>query len=143
MLFKKMSRSSAETVFIVAKNVSGSTATAGYHVGFDVSASVDGVRVTRIDTATLQTYAGVVDQDMANNAYGLVQVYGYRQTAYIYSSTGSSAAGDNLIPVNAEWGMTPATSGATAKAFGFLCEAITASSSSQFHTTAKIFVRAL
>ena len=143
MLFKRISRSNPEVVYIVAQNVSGSTATAGYSVVFDTGASVNGVRVTQATTAALQAYAGVADADIANNDYGLIQVYGYRSSAYIYSSTGSSASGDNLTVVNAEWGVTPATSGGTAKAFGFLCQAIAASSSSQYHTTAKVFIRAL
>ena len=143
MLFKRVSRSEPEKVFIVAKNVSGSTATAGYSLVFDVGASVDGVRVTQAFSTDLQAYAGVADSDIANNDYGLVQVYGYRSSAKIKSSTGSSVAGDNLITVAADWGLTPATTGATAKAFGFLCEAITASASSQFATTAKVFIRAL
>jgi hypothetical protein len=143
MLFKRVSRSNPEVVYIVVQNVSGSTATAGYSVVFDVGANVNGVRVTQASTADLQAYAGVADSDIANNDYGLVQVYGYRSSAYIYSSTGSSASGDNLTVVNAEWGLTPAASVGTSKAFGFLCQAITASSSSQYHTTAKVFVRAL
>lgn len=143
MLFKRVSRTDAEKVFMVVKNVSGSTATAGYSLVFDVGASVDGVRVTQASATDLQAYAGVADSDIANNDYGLVQVYGYRSSIYIKSSTGSSVAGDNLISVAGSWGMTPATTGATAKAFGFLCAAITASSSSQFNTTAAAFIRAL
>ena len=143
MLFKRVSRSQAETVFIVVKNVSGSTLTAGYSCVFDVGASVDGVRVSQADTVDLGAYAGVADSAIVDSAYGLVQVYGYRASAYIYSSTGSSAAGDHLVVINGEWGLTPAASSGSAKAFGFLCEAITASASSQFHTTAKVFIRAL
>lgn len=146
MLFKRISRSSAETVFVVAKNVSGSTATAGYHVVWDVGASADGVRVTQADTADLNAYAGIADSDIADGEYGLLQVYGYRSSAYIYSSAGSSVAGTTYDVINGEWGVTPDTSGAssgTNKAFGFMCAAVTASSSSQYHTTAAVFVRAL
>lgn len=142
MIFKKMSRNSPETAFIVVKNVSGSTITAGYSCVFDVGASVDGVRVSQADTADLQAYAGVADSDIADSAYGLVQVYGYRATTYIYSSVGVSAAGDNLTVVNGEWGLTPIAS-TTVKHFGFLCEAVAASSSSQYHLNAKCFLRAL
>ena len=143
MLFKRIGRTSPEVAYMIVQNVSGSTMTAGYSCVFDVSASVDGVRVTQASATDLQAYAGVVHEDLTNNSYGLVQVYGYRASAYIYSSTGTSAAGDNLTVVAAEWGLTPATTGGTAKAFGFLAEAISASSSSQFHTTAKVFLRAL
>ncbi len=145
MLFKRVSRNTAEKIFMVVQNVSGSTATAGYALVFDVGASVDGVRVTQASATDLQAFAGVADSDIANNDYGLVQVYGYRSSARIYSSTGSSVAGDNLTVVagGAHWGLTPATVTGTAKAFGFLCEAIAASTSSQFATTAKAFIRAL
>ena len=145
MLFKRISRASAETAFMVVQNVSGSTATAGYALVFDVGASVNGVRVTQASAPDLQAFAGLADSDIANNDYGLVQVYGYRASGRIYSSTGSSVAGDNLTVVagGAHWGLTPATVLGTSKAFGFLCEAITASTSSQFATTAKCFIRAL
>lgn len=143
MLFKRVSRSSPETVFIVAKNVSGSTLTAGYSAVFDVSASVDGVRVTQASSTDVQAFAGVADSDIANNDFGLLQVYGYRSSVLIWSSTGSSVAGDNLSPVAAKWGLTPATSSGTAKTFGFLCAAVSASSSSPYQTTAAAFIRAL
>lgn len=142
MLFKRVSRTAAEQIFIVVQNVSGSTMTAGYSCVFDTGASVNGVRVTKASATDVQAFAGVADADIASTAYGLIQVYGYRSSIYIYASTGSSATGDNLTCV-AHWGMTPATSAGTAKAFGFLCEAITASASSQFATTAKAFIRAL
>lgn len=146
MLFKRISRATAEVAYIVAKNVSGSVATAGYHVVFDTGASADGVRVTQATTAALNAYAGIADSDIADGAYGLLQVYGYRASAYIYSSAGSSAAGTTYNVINAEWGVTPtaaSASSAVAKAFGFMMAAVTASSSSQFHTTAAVFVRAL
>jgi len=143
MLFKRISRSTAETIFIVVKNVSGSTLTAGYSCVFDVGASVDGVRVTQASATDLQAYAGVADADIANGDYGLVQIYGYRSSVYVYSSTGTSAAGDELLTVAAEWGLTPQTTSADAKSWGFLCEAVAGSSSSRYHTTAKAFIRAL
>jgi hypothetical protein len=143
MLFKRVSRTSPEVIYMVAQNVSGGTLTAGYSAVFDTGASVDGVRVTQATTAALNSFAGVADSDIANNAYGLLQVYGYRASAYIYSSTGSSVAGDILGTVNAEWGLTPSASAGVAKAFGFLCEALAASSSSRFHLTCKTFIRGL
>lgn len=142
MLFKRVSRDSAEVAYVVVKNVSGGTLTAGYSCVWDISAP-DGVRVSQAATATLSSFAGVADADIANNAYGKVQVYGYRPSAYIYSSTGSSAAGDVLGTVNAEWGLTPSAAATTTVGWGFLCEAVAASSSSRFHTTAKVFIRGI
>lgn len=143
MLFKKMSRNSAETAFIVVKNVSGSTITAGYSGVFDVGGSVDGVRVSQADSADLQAYAGVADADIANGAFGLFQIYGYRETTYVHSSVGSSVAGDSLVPFAGEWGLNPVTT-TVDKHFGFLCEAVAASgTSSQYNINAKCFIRAL
>jgi hypothetical protein len=142
MLFKRINRDSAETVFIVVKNVTAGTLSAGDAVAFDVTAP-DGVRVSRPATATLSAFAGVLDQSIAANGYGLCQVYGYRSSAAIYSSTGSSAAGDYLACVNASHGLTPATSSATINGVGFLCEAVAGSSSSRYNTTAKVFLRCL
>ena len=143
MLFKRVSRAQAETVFIVAKNVSGSTLTAGYTCVFDVGASVDGVRVTQASAADLNAYAGVADSSLADGAYGLVQVYGYRSSAYVKTSAGANDSGSPLKPVAGAWASEVFAPTATAKAFGFLCEALSASSSSQYLTTAKVFIRAL
>jgi hypothetical protein len=144
MLFKRVSRTAPEQIFVVVKNVSGGTMTAGYWAAWDTGASADGVRVTQQGAATLGAVAGVADADIANNDYGLLQVYGYRSSAYIYSSTGTSAVGDILFPVASEWGMSPYLYAQTVtKGFGFLCAAVSASSSSQYHTTGKVFIRCL
>jgi hypothetical protein len=143
MLFKRINRDNAETCFIVVKNVSGSTMTAGYSAVFDTSASVDGVRVTQASAGDLAAFAGVIDADLADSAYGLCQVYGYRASAYLNSSTGSSAVGDVLSPLAASWGLTPSATSGTSLGVGFLCEALAASSSSRYNTTKKVFIRAL
>jgi len=144
MLFQRINRSDAEKIYIICQNVSGSTMTAGYSCVFDTGASVDGVRVTKASTDDLQAFAGVADADIANNGYGKIQIYGYRSSAYIYSSAGDSPTGANLSVVATEWGLTPATTLGTSKAFGFLCEAVSSSAaSSQYHLTAKVFIRAL
>ena len=143
MLFQRINRTDAEKIFIICQNVSGSTLTSGYSCVFDVSASVDGVRVTQASSTDTSAFAGVADEDIANSGYGRVQVYGYRSSAAIYSSTGSSAAGDVLSPVAAAWSLTPSATATTSKSFAFLAAAVAASSSSRYNTTAKIFVRAL
>ena len=143
MLFQRINRTDAEKIFMIVQNVSGSTATQGYNVVLDVSASVDGVRVTQASSTDLQAYIGCADSDIADDAYGLVQVYGYRTDLFIYSSAGSSVAGDNLTVVADKWGVTPVVSDGVAKAWGFRCAAGSASSSSPCHLTAKSFIRAL
>ena len=147
MLFKRISRSSAEVVFIVVKNVSGSTITAGYSVVFDVGASVDGVRVTQASGTDLGAYAGVADADIADSAFGLLQVYGYRAAVFVKTIAGSStySAGAGLDPVADIWGLTQSVVAAGDKQFAFLCEAITDSTntSSAYSANFKGFIRAL
>ena len=143
MLFQRINRTDAEKVFMIVQNVSGSTATQGYNVVLDVGANTDGVRVTQASSTDLQAYIGAADKDIANNAFGLVQVYGFRTDLFIHSSVGSSVAGDELTITADQWGVTPQATSGDAKSFGFLCEAISASSSSQYNSTAKAFIRAL
>ena len=147
MLFKRISRATAETVFLVAKNVSGSTITAGYSVVFDVGASVDGVRVTQGSGVDLGAYAGVADQDIANSAFGLLQVYGYRASVFVKTVANSSTytSGSGLDPTADIWALTPTTVAAGDKQFAFLCETITDSSdtSSSYSANFKGFIRAL
>ena len=143
MLFKRISRSSPEVVYLVVKNVSGSTVAANDSVVFDVSATVDGVGVTQVSAADLSAFAGIADADIANNAYGLVQAYGYRASVNVYnSSTASFAAGATLGTFAAQWGLQPAATGTTTQGFGFLCETV-ASSAGAYTTFAKAFIRAL
>ena len=147
MLFKRISRASAETVFLVAKNVSGSTITAGYSCVFDVGASVDGVRVTQMSAVDLGAYAGVADSDIANGAYGLIQVYGYRATVYIKHAADSSTytSGSGLDPTADVWSLAPSAVAGGDKQFAFLCETLSDSgdTSSAYSANFKGFIRAL
>lgn len=147
MLFKRISRASAEVVFIVVQNVSGSTITAGYSCVFDVGGSVNGVRVTQASVADLGAYAGVADADIANSAYGLVQVYGYRAAVFCKTVADSStySAGSGLDPTQDIWALTPSAVAGGDKQFAFLCEAVTDSTdtSSSYSANFKGFIRAL
>ena len=143
MLFKRISRSDAETAFIVVKNVSGSTMTAGYHAFFDSSTLADGVGVSMARTEALNSYAGCIDAAIANNGYGLAQVYGYRAAGYvIYSAI--VATGACLMGEDSKWSLTATAVANTSgfKSIGFMCEGIAASTASTSKNK-RIFIRAL
>lgn len=145
MLFKRISRTSAETVFVVVKNVSGGTLTANYSCAWDVSAA-DGVRVTKPAILTQVCFAGVADADIANNAYGLIQVYGYRSNAYVQYSSVSIVAGDTLgTGIAADWGLERLADGATgdAAAFAFAAAAVASSTAVAHYTNTAVFLRAM
>lgn len=150
MLFARINRSDPEKIFIAVKNGSGATLTAGYPAYWDCEMTTpDGVQVTNSATSTtLATFAGLADADIANGAYGLLQVYGYRASAQIQSSAGSSVKGDTLMITNVAGSALTVSAFAAAtqakyKTYGFLMAAVTASSSSAYQTTANIFLRAL
>jgi hypothetical protein len=102
MMFQRINRSDAETVFLIVYNVAGATITANYAAVWD-TATADGVRVTKPATATLSLLVGLANKDIADSNYGLVQAYGYRASGFVTNDTSQAiAAGDILIPVNAQ-----------------------------------------
>ena len=101
MIFQRINKASAEKVFCIVYNVAGATVTANYAVVWDTATS-DGIRVTKPATATRSLFVGLANKDIADSAYGLVQAYGYRASAYTTNDTSQAiAAGDILIPTNA------------------------------------------
>jgi hypothetical protein len=102
LLFQRINRTDAEQVFGVVYNVMGATVTGGYAVVLDTS-TFDGIRVTKPATATLSLLLGVANKDISDSSYGIAQLYGYRQSAFVTNDTSQAiAAGDILIPVNAQ-----------------------------------------
>jgi hypothetical protein len=143
MLFKRASRTDAEILKQVCYNAQGATLTANYAVVYDTGASVDGVRVTKAKTGSLQAFAGIVDQDIPAASFGLIQVYGYRAQVLVLRSAASGSAGANpLCTANDSWGLVPRGESATSKAFAFLCETVTSSAGTST-VFAKAFIRAL
>jgi hypothetical protein len=96
-----VNRSNADKVFIAVRNISGTTVSAGIPVEFDVVTATDGNSVTAAKSGCLSgLFAGITDAAMADSAYGLAQVYGYRQSAYISGASAGLAPGVWLIPTN-------------------------------------------
>ncbi len=102
MLFQRINRTDAETVFAIFYNVEGATITANYPAVWD-TATADGVRVTKPATATLSLLVGLANKDIADSSYGLFQIYGYRSSGFTTNGTSQAiSAGDILVPVNAQ-----------------------------------------
>jgi hypothetical protein len=142
MLFQRINRSDAETVFSIFYNVAGATITANYPAVWDVS-SPDGVAVSKPATATLSLIVGIATADIADSAYGKFQLYGYRSSAYVTNDTSVAiAAGDILIPVNAQWYL--ARSGASDGKSGFVYAAQSfATGATPAAANKKVFIRCL
>jgi hypothetical protein len=142
MLFKRISRTDAEKIYIVVKNVSGSTITAGYACVYDIGSSVDGVRVTQASASDVAAFAGLADSDISNSAYGLIQVFGYRASGRIWYSSTARTSGNPLGCKASTWCMDADNAAADEAHFGFLCAARASSpTSSQIMT--KVFIRGI
>lgn len=103
MLIQRVNRNDAEKIFINVLNKDATANTLGYPVCFDwQNASSLGVAVDQPTTSTLALFAGVTVEDIAANAYGLVQIYGYCASVQINVGANSvSAAGLGVGPANA------------------------------------------
>lgn len=100
MLLQRVNRDQAENIFRMVKNVQGATITTGLGVSL-VNTSTDGVSAVISDAAADYTgFIGVATQDIANNAYGKVQISGFVNSVLV-SHVGTSitiAAGSPIVP---------------------------------------------
>lgn len=143
MIIQRVNRSDAERVFILVYNVAAATLSSGAACVWDITSSVDGVRVTKAATATLSLLVGATAESIADSSYGRVQVGGYNSQVYVTNDTSQAvAAGDILIPVNAQtyFARSAASDGKT----GFVyAGAAVATATTPAAAQVKVFVRAL
>ena len=90
MIFQRVNRTDPERVFIIMENSEGATVNKDATVQMDLTAAdIDGVKMRDMDTANLYAFVGVADAAISDNAFGLIQVYGYRSTAQIFQTNTS------------------------------------------------------
>lgn len=145
MQFQRINREDADRVFSVFYNVAGATITAGYPACWDTS-TADGVRVTKPATANLSLVVGLAVDSILDSSYGKFQVYGYKASGWVINATAQTlAAGDILIPVNAQWYLN--FSAASDGKSGFLIAGESYASVTQTTLSAaaskKVFIRCL
>lgn len=134
----------AEVGYVRIKNVSGGSLALGDTVTFDTTA-MDGVRISKPATANLSLIAGVLVQALANNAYGLAQCYGYNAYASVTNhATQAIAAGDILVPVNAQTYLTYSAASDGKTGIIFAGEAVAAITTTTLAAAAlkKVFIKA-
>lgn len=139
---------------MVQNNIGSGTAMAKDGVAqLDITTNVDGIKAVVPTTAGLFCFLGIIDAAIADQDYGLVQVYGYRSSSQVFQTDTSQAAGLPAVPTNAaNYLQTLATmytfaSNTTVSVsmrpyVAMLAESI-ASSSASATISAKIFIRAL
>jgi hypothetical protein len=85
---------SPEAEFILCKNVSGATQTAGCPLYFDTASATDGFAVSGARTGMAFLFAGIANSDIADGKKGLCQTYGIA-SAFVQWS-GAMTAGNQL-----------------------------------------------
>ena len=148
MIFKRINRTDPEQIFIVVQGNEGAAINANQTVQWEIaSASVDGVKVRDMDTANLYAFAGVADAAIADGAYGLIQIYGYRSTSLVLTTDTSTTTGVPLVAVAGQDYFQSENSVYTSNAnftrtpiYAVLLESITTSTGS---VSRKIFLRAM
>ena len=145
MLFKRLNRTDAERVFSVFQANEASIAADDVVALELTAASLDGVKIAQPVTASLAAVVGIADAAIANGAYGLVQIYGYRSTSRVLQTGTSLTAGLTILtPVNAQDYLS---SGATVPA-GYLPAFVllnsqTSVAGANSTVSAKIFIRTM
>jgi len=136
-----VNRTDAECVFAIFQNVAGATFSLGAAGVWD-TATQDGVRVKTPATATLSCLVGVAAQTIADSAFGLFQVYGYRASAVVVNHTSTAiAAGDILIPVDAVRYLARSAAADGKTGFIYAGEAVATGSATTLN--AKVFIRCM
>ena len=145
MLFKRLNRTDAERVFSVFKANEAGIA-ADDVVALEITAaSLDGVAIVQPVAASLTMTVGIADAAIANGAYGLVQIYGYRSTSRVLQTGTSLTAGLTVLAPVA--GQDYLSSAATVP-LGYLPSFVLLNSQSSAPganstTSAKIFIRCM
>jgi hypothetical protein len=144
VIFPTINREKAEKAFGVFKNISGASITLGYPAVWDISAP-DGNAVSKPATATLSLIIGicVAAPYIANNDFGKFQTYGYCGSASVTNDASVAvAAGDILIPVNAQWYLARSAASDGKSGFVYAAEAV-ATGTTPAAANKKVFIRAL
>lgn len=150
MIFQRLNRTDPERTFVIVQNNEGATLNKDAACQWELaSASIDGVKVRQHDTGNDYAHVGIVDANIANGEFGLVQVYGYRSSSILFQTNTSQDTGVALVPVAGQNYLQSVASTSASNAaptqqpiFEVLGESI-ASSSASATISKKIFIRAL
>lgn len=134
----------AAKVFILVRNVSAATVSAHIPVEWDVTVATDGHAVTAAKSGSLAgLFAGITDASMTDSAYGDIQVYGFRASAYVSRASAGDVPGKWLQPVSGifDSGVTMSAATTSGHTFVTLLETITASAA--YSSSAQIYLHSV
>lgn len=144
MIFRRINRDSPEQIFIVVRaNEAGVAADDVLQLEL-TAASVDGVYVVQPNTGELNATIGIADAAIANAAYGLAQIYGYRSTARVLQTGATLTLGVALGPTAGSDMLQTVASIAPAYMPAFvLLETAASAAGADSTISKKIFIRAM
>ena len=108
LFFDRRAEAMDESIFIIMRNSTASVMSAGYGVCYQLLniTSANGFDVEKPATSALPAYTGIVSKkSIGTQAFGLVQVYGFNQEAFVRfeSTDGVIPQGTVLGPINGQW----------------------------------------
>ena len=148
MEFAQLNRNDAEKCFTSVRNITGATISAGVPVEWDVVTATDGNAVTGCKSGSLASlFAGVTDASMTDSAYGKIQVYGFRTSAFVSRASAGNTPGQYLVPTGLYFDATTMSAATTSgHIYVTLMETIAASaaysSAAQVYNQ-NVFIRAM
>jgi len=145
MQFAQILRSDPEKVYAQVRNISAATISAGIPVEWDVASTTDGNAVTAAKSGSLAgLFAGVNHASLADSAYGLIQVYGFRTSAYVSAGSAGLPAGNFLQPAGGIF-IDATMSAATTSGHQFvsLMETVAADAANSATLNWNVFIRAM
>jgi hypothetical protein len=149
MLLQKINRTDPEQVFVIVQNIQGSTLTATYPACYtgDAAAGSHGLAVVQPATSILPLFAGVSDENIADDGYGRVCAYGV--VSAVVNGGGNSVLslnGMGIGPLNGSWSLQSTgypSDGVANVASAAPLVALLDTTASGVNATKNVFVRAL
>jgi hypothetical protein len=147
MIFQQLNRTDAEKVFIIVRNTSGGTLAANLPMFFEADAQTDGLAVSQMQAGGALLFAGINDASLADDGYGLCQVYGKRTSCVVsaVASVASLIPGTRLVGVAGAAYLGYGSSVSTADQDSFVYSLETKASADDKSATSNciVFIRAL
>ena len=147
MIKKQVERTGPEQIFIVGRNTSNATISQNCPVYFEHDAVTDGNAVSQCSALIqgVSLFAGITDEKMADDAYGLVQVYGYRASCQVSCASGAETeVGLALLPFKSEDFMIVSSSDSVNAFKGVvIMETVAANAAASVPADRKVMIRAL
>lgn len=147
--FPKVSRTDASVAFVNIRNVSAAAISAGIPVELDVVVATDGNAVTAAkSTSKAGLFLGVNHSALADSAYGIAQVYGYRASAWVSRASAGDTPGQFLLPGAGVFDSGQTMSAATTSGHQYVTLMNTIAASAAYSSAAQlyqepVFIRAL